>query len=212
MENKNLILDLVSKIKKPSQWRGVKTNSPYYRKALAVRFIKPILDEIVKNQNIEAVFYTHKMGNIKLSTLHSKIISSWMFLEDHLDTHDCLYGRLRDAVLVCKEPPDKVRLRWKKTYKDDLTNILDVVDFVPRTPEEIIQEVQWKSKLDRFIETSIEENDVLEIKDLRLSDKDLHDIVNVVMSVEGFYPAILNNKHIKIVHNMAMSLSWKATD
>jgi hypothetical protein len=206
-EIRGIVESIRNKIKKPTAWRSIKSNSPYYRSAYA-EWIKPTLDAMIEDPERFPQFSCDKMG-LKLNSLYNKILQSWLFLMDYHDIGS-KYKILRQQVLVIRDG-NRVILKWKKGARTTPgRSSLDDAVF-SMNDGEIITDVPWKEALENYLETSEVEGSTFELSSLLLTDIDITYINTIVDSAEVFAVVSLDETGFKIIKSKVLAKVWRAS-
>lgn len=220
-----MLLEHMTYLKKYQQrvLTGHKPGQIYYNEKYAIS-TRDILDTLLKNPSKDILIDSTIIGCTS-ETLLSRIQQSWSYIIDFLDTPDKKYVGLRGMIKCIREQNRYVRFSWKFTKPElgtgsptkltaiEAPRLIDqqYADMVVAAKKQKLN-ISWQQQVNNFISDS-SVGEILDIKDLRLSEEEMEAVKNLVDQVSfNFVLARLNSGTIKILNNPEAAVAIKQAE
>lgn len=159
----------------------------YYKPRYA-KELKAYLNKFLAAQGKDLFFNCAKF-KLSKRTLVTKWTQAWQYLIDHEGE---IYANLRKKIEIRRELSG-IRFRWK-----DETELMDEAELL--TPK--AAKTPWREQLYEFLNKAADQ-DLLEIKNLKLNDIEISSIVTAIGSLLNFHLLKINRKNICVCRNDA---------
>ena len=175
---------------------------PYYKEEFALQ-LKPVLDEMLEQQDVNRVFNYSNFPTITAQTLYLRITQSWLWLSRHHPNKEA-YARLRGQCEVRRRSDGIVIFRRSNDSMDSSMK----THMQAATETAFKGQRGWKNDVEKFLEEG-EAGTKLKLENLSLSGEDIALLETQLSNLQNIRSIIRHDRIVvmKLTEEQMLDLS-----